>query len=162
MNGKVIVIVVAALVVLGSVVAQLIDRTDDRNAPPHPPVFAADTSFESAKAQAAQADRLFIVDMMAEWCGPCKEMDKTSWINDQVVAWVGAHAIAVQVDIDERRSLAQGFGITGVPTILVFDGTTGAELGRSIGYLGPDKLLNWLESVRAASEQAPADNDDGG
>ena len=104
-------------------------------------VFSA-LSFEQALAQSRAQDKLLLVDVSASWCPPCQKMEQTTWREPKVAAWLGAHAIAVQVDADRDAAVAQQLGIENLPTLIVFQ--DGHELDRSVGYLDADKLLAWL------------------
>lgn len=109
------------------------------------PAFFARKTFDNAKAQAKAEGKLLIVDATASWCGPCKKMDKTTWIDEKVVAWMNDHGVAVQVDVDEQKPLAQALKITAMPTVILFK--DGQELDRSIGYQTPQELLKWLNGA---------------
>jgi thiol-disulfide isomerase/thioredoxin len=110
-----------------------------------PPVFTT-KSYEDAKAQSIKDHKLLILDSMADWCGPCKMMDKTTWIDDKVVKWVNDNAIAVQFDVDKDKDLAQQFKIEAMPTVIVLK--DGKEFDRSVGYKKTDDLLAWLDGVK--------------
>jgi thiol:disulfide interchange protein len=99
------------------------------------------------KAAAAQADaehKFLVVDAKAQWCGPCKAMERDSWPNADVVAWVKANAVFAQVDVDDDEAAAQSLGIEAMPTIIVFK--DGRELKRQVGYMDAPELLAWLKS----------------
>jgi thioredoxin 1 len=98
---------------------------------------------DEAKAKAAAEKKLFVMDLMADWCPPCKEMDRTTWVDPKVVDWVSQNAIAAQVDVDEHGQLAQELGVTGIPTLVVF--RDGKEVGRASGYQSADELIGWLK-----------------
>lgn len=110
-----------------------------------PPVFTT-KSFEDAKAQSIKDHKLLIVDSMADWCGPCKMMDKTTWVDDKVVRWVGDNAIALQFDVDKDKALAEQFKIEAMPTVIILK--DGREFDRSVGYQKPAQLLAWLDAVQ--------------
>lgn len=109
-----------------------------------PPVFT-DLAYTEAKALAAEQDRLFIVDATAEWCAPCKAMDREVWVDERVEAWIGKHAVASQVDVDHQRAIATELGIRAMPTIIAFKGAK--EIDRAVGYKTADQLLAWMEGV---------------
>lgn len=111
-----------------------------------PPVFTT-KSFEEAKSQSIKEHKLLVADATAVWCGPCKQMDKTTWVDDKVVAWITKNAIAVQVDVDKDKELAKGLGIRAMPTLIVFK--EGAEVDRDEGYKSPEDLIPWLESLKS-------------
>jgi thioredoxin 1 len=58
-----------------------------------------------------------VVDFWAEWCGPCKMI--APLLNELAVEQSGLAVIA-KVNIDESPELADRFGITAIPTLIVF------------------------------------------
>jgi thiol-disulfide isomerase/thioredoxin len=102
--------------------------------------------FGAARERALAERKLLLVDATAEWCGPCKMMDRTTWVDSDVVAWVRDHAIALQIDVDAEKSFAQEFRITAMPTIIAF--VDGAEFDRVVGAKKPKELLAWLDAVK--------------
>ncbi|HBS28838.1 MAG TPA: hypothetical protein DEB06_05180, partial [Phycisphaerales bacterium] len=81
------------------------------------------------------------------WCGPCKMMDKTTWVDEKVVGWLKAHAVAIQIDVDALPDLSKQLRIGAMPTVIVFRG--GEEFDRSVGLQQPGELIEWLDGVRA-------------
>lgn len=115
-----------------------------------PPVFS-DLSFEKAKTQAAAEGKLLIVDGTAEWCGPCKQMDRTTWVDEDVVAWIEASAIAIQVDVDHQPDTAKELSITAMPTIIAFRAED--EIDRFVGYRDAEFTLDWLNRVESGKTE---------
>lgn len=100
-------------------------------------------SFDDAVSQAKQESKIVLVDYTASWCGPCKKMERDTWPNADVEAWVKEHAVAIQVDVDEDRALAGRHGINAMPTMIAF--RDGEEVARHVGYLDASGLLEWLK-----------------
>lgn len=109
-----------------------------------PPVFAA-LDLADALERSKKENKLLLVDAAAEWCGPCKHMDATTWVDPKVVEAVGATAIAIQIDVDAKPEDAARLKIKAMPTVVVFK--DGAELDRAVGMQGPDLLLEWLAGL---------------
>lgn len=117
-----------------------------------PPLFR-DLSFEAAKAAAAAEKKWLLLDFTADQCGPCKNMDATTWLDPSVVDWVAAHAVAIQVDVD-KDAVAKQFIVRSMPTFVVMDGDE--ELDRSSGTRAAPKLLEWLEALRVGRTEIDA------
>ena len=77
-----------------------------------------------------------VVDLYAEWCGPCKMMGP---VYEEVAAqYVGKVKIG-KMNVDENPNTPQKFGVQGIPTIVFLkDGT---EVGRLVGFQSKDNLL---------------------
>lgn len=122
--------------------------------------------FDKAKSEAKEEDKLLFVDFIADWCGPCKMMDRQSYPNAEVVKIMSAHYVAVRVDVDEQPMLAQQYGGNaskyggkGIPAMIVID-SQGKEVYRHHGYLSAKELKDALESVVENGEVAESESSD--
>jgi len=79
----------------------------------------ADLDYTAALARAKEHRELLLVDFTASWCQPCKRMETDTWESEEVVAWLGEHALAIQVDVDERQELAKQLHVKAMPTVVV-------------------------------------------
>ena len=115
-----------------------------------PPVFQSE-SFAEAKARAQSTGGWLIVDATAEWCAPCKQMDKGTWRDGDVVRWIEKNGLAVQVDVDAESELAKQLEVRAMPTVIAFKG--GEEKDRVVGYYDPKALLEWLRGLTRGETQ---------
>jgi thiol:disulfide interchange protein DsbD len=97
-----------------------------------------------------------MIDFYADWCIPCKELDKFTFSDPDVVE-ISRQFIMLKVDLtksnDPRvKELKNSYQIKGVPT-LVFIDSQGNELSklRVVGFMEKEDFLPILESVLAAS-----------
>ncbi len=64
-----------------------------------------------------KSDKSVIVDFWAEWCGPCHAVAP---VLDRIVEERAGEVELVKINIDEEMELAQRFGISSIPTIMLF------------------------------------------
>jgi len=114
----------------------------------------AELAFEAARERAVEQQKLLLVDFTASWCGPCKKMEKDTWAAAEVRAWLDENALAIQVDVDEERELAQGFRITAMPTVVAL--RAGEEFDRIVGYRDAPAFLAWTRDVQAGKRASDA------
>ncbi len=72
-----------------------------------------DDNFES---EVLQSDSVVLVDFWAPWCGPCRAIAP---MIDQLADENGSAKIG-KLNIDDAPGVAQQYGITGIPTLLLF------------------------------------------
>ena len=84
-----------------------------------------------------------LVDFFATWCGPCKMLGP---VLESVAEEFKGKARVVKVDIDESQELAGQFGITAVPTLLVFRG--GKIVQKAMGFQSEKQLAALLNAAK--------------
>jgi thiol:disulfide interchange protein DsbD len=100
--------------------------------------------YEGALAKAKAGGKLLVVDVYADWCAACKELDEKTWPDPDVSAWLARNAVAVRIDTHKvRRDLAASLQIRGYPTVLVVD-ARGKVLRRREGFQEPLRMLQFL------------------
>lgn len=96
------------------------------------------------------ADRPAVLDFSADWCIPCREMERTTYVDPEVVNEVRRFRM-IKVDLTEdtpkTADLVARFSVQGVPTVLLIS-RDGAEVRRLVGYVGPADFLAALREVR--------------
>ena len=100
---------------------------------------------EGALAKAKAEKKLVLVDIYADWCAQCKELDEKTWPDSAVKQWLASNAVAIRIDTDARRKdLAAKLQIRSYPTVILLD-AEGRELRRILGFQKPETMKAWLE-----------------
>ncbi|TMA66742.1 MAG: DUF255 domain-containing protein [Deltaproteobacteria bacterium] len=109
---------------------------------------------EEALARATAARRPVLIDVGADWCLPCREMERTTFRDPAVVRTANAFA-TLKIDAtagDERvQTILQRFNVPGVPTYLLLD-ASGRERRRFIGAVAAQDLLGAMRELVPAAE----------
>ena len=80
-----------------------------------------------------------LVDLWAPWCGPCRAVGPA--VEDLTARFAG-RLKTVKVNVDVAPTVANRFGIQGVPTLLIL--RDGAVIARHVGALPPAALDGWV------------------
>jgi thioredoxin 1 len=83
-----------------------------------------------------------LVDFSAEWCGPCKMMPP---ILKELKDKMGDSVTILKLDIDRNPTVAAGYGIQSVPTLILFQ--DGQVKWRQSGVLRADEIKPILDNV---------------
>jgi thioredoxin 1 len=81
-----------------------------------------------------------LVDFWAEWCMPCRMQAP---IMDELAVKLEGRATVGKVNVDENPNTASKFGITGIPTSILFK--DGAEAQRFVGVQSEEVLKKAVE-----------------
>ncbi len=69
-----------------------------------------------------------VVDFWAPWCGPCRVVAP---VLERIAEERAGELKIVKVNIDDERELAVRYGISSIPTIVLFEG--GEPVARAVG-----------------------------
>ena len=107
---------------------------------------------EAALNQAKESGRPVVIDFFADWCIPCKELDKFSFSDPEVIR-LSKDFVMLKVDMTrgnspEAKSLLKRYDIKGAPTI-VFIGPEGQERKdlRMVQFEPADEVRARLEKL---------------
>lgn len=98
-----------------------------------------DTTFES---EVVNSKTPVLIDFYATWCGPCKMMAP---IIDEVARDYAGKLKVVKVDVDESGETAATYGVTAMPTFVVFK--DGQEVWRRLGAAPKAAFVDELKGV---------------
>lgn len=93
---------------------------------------------ESFEKIIAQDGKTVLVDFWATWCGPCRMIAPVL----EEVAKERPDVTVCKVDVDEERDLALEYGVSSIPTLLVF--RDGKVVNQSIGAIPKERILAML------------------
>lgn len=105
--------------------------------------------FDKAAIEAAIASgQPVIIDYAADWCIPCRELEKITFADPEVARVLSSFARfkSDQTREDPRAAAeAEAFSARGVPTVIVFN--SGREAFRIVGFEEPEVFLKRLQAL---------------
>ena len=114
--------------------------------PPRPASGDAVIDVTEATFQAEVVERslhqLVVVDLWAEWCGPCKQL---SPVLERMAAESGGAWVVAKVDVDANPRIAQLFGAQSIPTIVAIAG--GQPVDAFSGALPEPEIRKWINAL---------------
>lgn len=108
---------------------------------------------ESLLQQSVNQGKPVIIDFYADWCAPCRELEKITFHNNDVVAQAEKIFTMVKVDLTQGNNplylnLLKEFNVQGVPTVVFLDaqGVERTDL-RIVDFMPPDQFLVHMTGV---------------
>jgi thioredoxin 1 len=98
-----------------------------------------DANFEEV---VIKADKPVLVDLWAEWCGPCRMVGP---IIEEIAKEYEAKAVVGKLDVDSNPTVTTKFGIRNIPTILFFKG--GEIVDKQVGAVPKSVIAAKLEKL---------------
>ncbi len=116
-------------------------------------------SIAEAQEQIKTSPKAIFIDFTAEWCGWCKVMDKNTFADPQVAAYMNENFYPVRLDYDSdeafmffgreytARQLGEEYRVSGLPTILLIAHDNGKSK-KLVGYKKPQTFLDRLKAFK--------------
>jgi thioredoxin 2 len=102
---------------------------------------AGDGDFDAVATAAAVP---VLVDLWAEWCGPCRMVSPAL---EHLAHEMAGKLKLVKVDVDKAPATAARFEAMSIPTLLVLD--HGRVVSRQVGAAPAAALKSWVEDALA-------------
>jgi thioredoxin 1 len=105
----------------------------------------SDANFQS---EVIESGKVTIVDLWAEWCGPCKMMNP---VIEELSKEYEGRAVIGKLNVDDNPNVPTNYGVRGIPTFLIFKG---GELRDKVVGAQTKKVLQ--DKIEALLDKVPA------
>lgn len=96
---------------------------------------------ENFQQEVMQSDQPVLLDFWASWCGPCRMVAP---ILDEIAQETNDKKIG-KVNVDEEPELAQAFGVSSIPTLVVLK--DGKNVNSAVGVRSRAEILDMLQNI---------------
>lgn len=100
-----------------------------------------DSNFD---ADVLKSDKPVLVDLWAEWCGPCRMLTP---IIEELHAEYEGKAVIGKMNVDENPEVSAKYGVRSIPTLLIFK--NGELVDKQVGVVPKSALVKKLDAQMA-------------
>ena len=93
--------------------------------------------------EVVKSDKPVLVDFWAPWCGPCRALAPTI---DKVADQFAGRVKVGKLNTDENPETAVKYGITGIPQVLLFKGSSKPQK-TFVGVTSENELVKTINSL---------------
>ncbi|WP_343633602.1 thioredoxin domain-containing protein [Fluviicola sp.] len=107
-------------------------------------------TFQKAIKQAQATGKLIFIDVHTSWCGPCKEMAKTTFSDTEVGNVFNGRFINLKIDAEQDADgpmISKAYTVTAYPTLLFVNGE-GKMVKKLVGKQSKEKLLAAVSTIK--------------
>ena len=89
----------------------------------------------------------------ADWCRYCVQMEKETFQDPTVIAYVNRNFVPISVNSDKQQDIAAKYNVRGLPSTW-FISEDGEKIGNRPGYIASDEMLKILKYIGTDSYQS--------
>ena len=108
-----------------------------------------ENDFDKAVEKSKSEKKVIMIDIYTDWCGICKEMDKTTFAEKKVIDYT-TNFITLKFNPEKASNgndILRKYNVSGFPTML-FINSNGFVIKKIVGYIESDELLNEMENIK--------------
>jgi thioredoxin-related protein len=108
------------------------------------------TTFEEGRQRSEDENKKVFLVFNADWCRYCLKMEKETFQDPTVIAYVNRNFVPIRVNSDRQQEIAMKFGVRGLPDTR-FINEKGEVITYRPGYIAADELLKVLKFISSDS-----------
>lgn len=115
--------------------------------------FSKSNSMSDILEQAEKTNKLVFVDIVTEWCLPCKMMEKDVFSDPQIADFMNKNFINYKVDAEKGNGpvLSLVYEVQAFPTLLFVD-SKGDVIVKKVGAAYHSELMEMARTALASNE----------
>lgn len=116
-------------------------------------------TFDQAANMTQDNPKMILVDVYTDWCGWCKKMDKETFTDPKVVAYINENFYPVKMNAENTKktfefrgkeyteaTMAKAMRVSSYPNFVIMDAAM-ENITQMPGYRQPDPFLEGLSSL---------------
>ena len=107
-------------------------------------------SYSAGMKKIANENKKGFIHFYTDWCTYCKMMNRKTFSNDAVAAYLNQKFIPIRVNGDEQKSVTSDYGVNGFPSNW-FVGEDQSNIGSRPGFIPADIFLKMLKFIETDS-----------
>jgi thiol-disulfide isomerase/thioredoxin len=107
--------------------------------------------YRAGLALARKYQRPVLIDFRADWCGPCKMMERTTFTDANVAVYL-KQFVCVRVDVDKDHATAMAWRISGIPRLIMLN-VHNQVIGDLTGFMPAEDFAARLEDALKISRE---------
>lgn len=107
-------------------------------------------SYAEGRQRGMEENKKVFLVFNADWCRYCLQMEKETFRNPTVIAYVNRNFIPISVNSDREQDIAAKYSVRGLPSTW-FISEKGDNIGNRPGYIAADEMLRILKYIGSDS-----------
>jgi thioredoxin-related protein len=109
-------------------------------------------TYQQGIAKSKSDQKKVFLNFYADWCRYCKVMEKETFQNSAVIAYINRNFIPIKVNSDKEQQTAALYNVSGLPSTW-FLSEKGERIGNRPGLITATEMLSILKYIQSDSYQ---------